>query len=191
MSNSLIKNLDLINETIPKIFEDDNLTLQYANIVEKSISSLKLGGSIFIGGNGGSASQADHFVGELVGRFYKEGKSLKVFSLNSNQVVLTAISNDFSYDDIFYQQLNGQMNKKDLFIGISTSGTSKNIIKAVDFCKENDFEYFLLTGESNLNEDISNNAFIVPSTNTPTIQEVHIIFLHSLAEDIEKSLRIT
>ena len=77
MSNSFIKNLDLINETIPKIFEDDNLTLQYANIVEKSISSLKLGGSIFIGGNGGSASQADHFVGELVGRFYKEGKSLK------------------------------------------------------------------------------------------------------------------
>tara|TARA_B100001996_G_scaffold76024_1_gene56137 strand:- start:1488 stop:2066 length:579 start_codon:yes stop_codon:yes gene_type:complete len=190
MQNSLNKNLSETKEVINKSLEDAELNKKFKEAVDLSIKSLSNDGSIYIAGNGGSASQADHFVGELVGRFHIEGDSLKVYSLNSNPVVITAIANDFSYEEIYSQQLNGQLKKNDLFIGISTSGNSKNINNAIDVCNKKGNDTILLTGSKSI--EVSSNSSLVirvPSENTPTIQEVHIVLLHSLAEEIEKALR--
>jgi len=190
MQNSLNKNLSETKEVINKSLEDAELNKKFKEAVDLSIKSLSNDGSIYIAGNGGSASQADHFVGELVGRFHIEGDSLKVYSLNSNPVVITAIANDFSYEEIYSQQLNGQLKKNDLFIGISTSGNSKNINNAIDVCNKKGNDNILLTGSKSI--EVSSNSSLVirvPSENTPTIQEVHIVLLHSLAEEIEKALR--
>ena len=183
---NIIKNLDSLN----KILEDEKFNKLFDELVNISANTLKNGGSIYIAGNGGSASQADHFAGELVGRFFIEGDSLKVFSLNANSAIITCIANDFSYDEIFSQQLTGQISKNDLFIGLSTSGNSKNIINAINICNKKGSKTVLITGDSNVSISSDDNfIFSVPSKNTPTIQEIHIILLHSLAEEIEKALR--
>jgi len=189
MQNSFNKNMNETSEVINKSLKDAELNKKFKEAVDISIKSLSNGGSIYIAGNGGSASQADHFVGELVGRFHIEGDSLKVYSLNSNQVVITAIANDFSYEDIYSQQLIGQLKKNDLFIGISTSGNSKNINKAIDICNKKGNVSILLTGSKSIDTPTNSLVIKVPSENTPSIQEVHIVLLHSLAEEIEKVLR--
>jgi len=190
MVNSFIENIKKNKDVQSKILESEEYKKIFDDLVTVSINALSSGGSIFIAGNGGSASQADHFAGELVGRFFIGGKSLKAFSLNSNSTIITCIANDFSYDEIFSQQLSGQLSENDLFIGISTSGKSKNINKAIDFCNTQGNNTILLTGDSDIEITSDNNlVFKVPSKNTPTIQEVHIILLHSLAEEIEKALR--
>tara|TARA_B100000131_G_scaffold307934_1_gene336713 strand:- start:171 stop:749 length:579 start_codon:yes stop_codon:yes gene_type:complete len=190
MENSFKKNINKNKDTLSEILENEEFNKLFNDLVSISINSLKNGGSIYIAGNGGSASQADHFAGELVGRFFIEGESLKVFSLNANSAIITCIANDFSYDEIFSQQLSGQLNKNDLFIGLSTSGNSKNIINAIELCNQKGNSTILITGDSDISISLDNNLiFKVPSKNTPTIQEVHIILLHSLAEEIEKALR--
>tara|TARA_B100000686_G_C16252388_1_gene695082 strand:+ start:59 stop:637 length:579 start_codon:yes stop_codon:yes gene_type:complete len=190
MENSFKKNINKNKGTLSEILENEEFNKLFNDLVSISINSLKNGGSIYIAGNGGSASQADHFAGELVGRFFIEGESLKVFSLNANSAIITCIANDFSYDEIFSQQLSGQLNKNDLFIGLSTSGNSKNIINAIELCNQKGNSTILITGDSDISISLDNNLiFKVPSKNTPTIQEVHIILLHSLAEEIEKALR--
>ena len=190
MENSCTENMKEGKDALTKILENKKYKKIFDDLVAVSINSLRSGGSIFIAGNGGSASQADHFAGELVGRFFIEGDSLKAFSLNSNSTIITCIANDFSYDEIFSQQLSGQLHKNDLFIGISTSGRSKNIIKAIEYCNIQGNNTILLTGDYDTEITSNKNLiFKVPSTNTPTIQEVHIILLHSLAEEIEKTLR--
>tara|TARA_B000000475_G_scaffold243200_1_gene214935 strand:+ start:313 stop:894 length:582 start_codon:yes stop_codon:yes gene_type:complete len=190
MENSFTENIKKNKDALTKILENKKYKKIFDDLVAVSINSLRSGGSIFIAGNGGSASQADHFAGELVGRFFIEGDSLKAFSLNSNSTIITCIANDFSYDEIFSQQLSGQLHKNDLFIGISTSGRSKNIIKAIEYCNIQGNNTILLTGDYDTEITSNKNLiFKVPSTNTPTIQEVHIILLHSLAEEIEKTLR--
>ena len=190
MKNSFKENIKKNIESLNEILDNEKFDILFDELVKVSINTLDNGGSIYIAGNGGSASQADHFAGELVGRFFIEGDSMKVFSLNANSAIITCIANDFSYDEIFSQQLSGQLSENDLFIGISTSGKSKNINKAIDFCNTEGNNTILLTGDSDI-EVTSNKNFIfkVPSKDTPTIQEVHIILLHSLAEEIEKSLR--
>ena len=126
MENSFTENIKKNKDALTKILENEKYKKIFDDLVAVSINSLRSGGSIFIAGNGGSASQADHFAGELVGRFFIEGESLKAFSLNSNSTIITCIANDFSYNEIFSQQLSGQLHENDLFIGISTSGRSKN-----------------------------------------------------------------
>ncbi len=190
MTNSFIENIKKNKDVQSKILDSEEYKKIFDDLVTVSINTLSSGGSIFIAGNGGSASQADHFAGELVGRFFIEGESLKVFSLSANSTIITCIANDFSYDEIFSQQLSGQLNKNDLFIGLSTSGNSKNIINAIELCNQKGNSTILITGDSDISISLDNNLiFKVPSKNTPTIQEVHIILLHSLAEEIEKALR--
>ena len=150
MENSFKKNINKNKGTLSEILENEEFNKLFNDLVSISINSLKNGGSIYIAGNGGSASQADHFAGELVGRFFIEGESLKVFSLNANSAIITCIANDFSYDEIFSQQLSGQLNKNDLFIGLSTSGNSKNIINAIELCNQKGNSTILITGDSDI-----------------------------------------
>lgn len=191
MVNTILKNALQNNNDIFNSLADNNPFHELFNkAVDLCINALKKNGTIYVAGNGGSASQADHFAGELVGRFYIDGDSLKVFSLNSNSAIITCIANDFSYDEIFSKQLSGQINENDIFIGLSTSGNSKNIVKAFNVCSKKGTKSILLTGNSeNIHFSEDCLTLQVPSKETPRVQEVHIILLHCLAQEIEKALR--
>ena len=156
-------------EDIRKVLEEQENNLKnlmnsnYADkIIEISneiIECLKRGNKILIAGNGGSASDAQHFAGELVGRFLFNRDALAAICLNTDTSVMTCIANDYSYDDIFSRQVDGIGEKGDIFIGISTSGNSKNIINAVEKAKEKNMKTISFVGKNGgILKDISDNT---------------------------------
>jgi D-sedoheptulose 7-phosphate isomerase len=135
-------------------------------------------------------SDASHFVGELVGRFEHERHGLPAISLTADSVNLTAIGNDYGYENVFARQVEALANKKDIVLGISTSGTSKNVIKALEIAPENTLK-ILLTSEriGSFEKKLETKVdyiIKVPSSSTARIQEVHIMVLHVLAMLIEQ-----
>jgi len=156
-------------------------------IASAIILSIKRGGKVIIFGNGGSAADAQHMAGELVGRFKKERKGLPAISLTANTSSLTAISNDYSYDMCFSRQVEALARPEDIVIGISTSGNAKNVIKAIVYARNNGIKTVALTGKDGgglvKEADIS---FVVPSGQTPSIQEAHILIIHVLCELVEE-----
>jgi len=153
------------------------------------IDSLKNGGKIIFCGNGGSAADSQHFSTELVARFKKNRKSIPAISLTTNTSMLTAIGNDLGFDEVFARQLESLANKEDVLIAISTSGSSKNIINAVDKAKKLGIKTVALTGVNGRNLAKSCDlSFIAPSNNTARIQEAHVCAGHIICELIEDSL---
>lgn len=153
------------------------------------IASLKSGGKIHFCGNGGSAADAQHLAAELSGRFYYDRPPLNAEALHCNTSYLTAVGNDYGYDYIFARLLRGAAKKGDVLIGISTSGNSKNILKAYDVCKENGISIISLTGETGgAMKDYSDILLNVPSTDTPRIQESHIMIGHIICELVESAM---
>ena len=154
-----------------------------ANII---IASLKSGGKVLIFGNGGSAADSQHMAAELVGRFKKERKAMPAIALTTNTSILTALSNDYSYDICFKRQIEALGQKGDIAIGISTSGTAKNVIEAVNKSKEMGIETLAITGKDGGRlKDAADLSIIVKSNDTARIQETHILIIHILCELIE------
>lgn len=153
------------------------------------VNSLKLGGKIWLAGNGGSAADAQHLAAELSGRFYLDRKSLPAEALHVNSSFMTAVANDYGFDKVYARMLQGCAHKGDVLFAISTSGNSANILEAVEMAKSLGMHVIALTGESGgkLREccDILLN---VPSHDTPRIQECHIMIGHIICEHIEKEL---
>ncbi|QEN06396.1 SIS domain-containing protein [Thiospirochaeta perfilievii] len=146
-------------------------------------------GSIFFAGNGGSAADAQHLAAELVGRFYLNRKSLKAEAITVNTSTITAVANDYGYDNIFSRAIEGKGRKGDVFVGISTSGNSKNIVNAVKLCKEIGIKTIGFTGENlGIMDDICDVMVKIPSSNTPRIQEGHILAGHIICELVEKEM---
>lgn len=155
---------------------------------------LKNGGKVLVMGNGGSASDSSHFVAELLGRFEKERKAIAAIDLTSSNATITAIANDYGYENVFSRQVEALAKDSDILIGITTSGTSRNILKSFSKTRELGLETLniLLTSQrlpqANV-DDLSKHdvdyIFQVPHDNTARIQEVHIMFLHILAQLIE------
>ena len=154
--------------------------------VAKIISmAFKRGNKVLVCGNGGSACDALHFAGELVCTYKNhDRKGLPVICLNSNVAVLTAWGNDKSYDDIFARQIEALGTKGDIFIGLSTSGKSKNIVKAMEMAGKQGLLRILITG--NNKEEPCDWVIHLRSKDTPRVQENTIYFLHELANRIEK-----
>lgn len=150
--------------------------------------SLQRGGTLFICGNGGSAEQAAHFAGEMVGRFKKERKGIRAVALGMTTAVLTAWSNDYSYEDAFARELEALGKKGDVLVGLSTSGNSKNVIRAVEKAKEMGMQTVGLLGEGGNLLRLVDRAISVPSRDTARIQEVHLFVIHMLSETLEDSL---
>lgn len=147
------------------------------------------GGTVFACGNGGSASQAEHFAGELLGRFNLDRRALPVFALSQNSAVLTAIANDTAYPLVFSRQLEGLGKRGDCLIALSTSGTSGNIVEACRTAERLGMRVFSLTGSSGgAVTHHSNVTLVVPSTNTARIQEIHLIMLHLICHLVEDQL---
>ena len=154
--------------------------------------AIKNGGKILVIGNGGSAAEALHFSGELLGRFKEERKGLPCIALVADVATITAVGNDYGYDAIFERQLEGLFNpEKDILLTLSTSGNSDNIIRAVQYAEEVGGSCINLIGRDGgmvAFESKNSRNIIVPSEDTPRIQEMHLFILHFMAEVIEKEL---
>ena len=167
----------------------DNLGPQIETLAQKIIECFKKGGKVILMGNGGSAGDAQHIAAEFVGRYKKERKSYPALALNTNTSSLTAIGNDYGYDVSFSRQVEGFANKGDVVIGISSSGNSKNVYKALELAKQKGCYTAAFLGKDGGNiKDIADLAIIVRSNNTPRIQECHIFIGHTLCELVEKEL---
>lgn len=150
---------------------------------------LASGNKILLAGNGGSAADAQHFAGEMVGRFLKNRKSLPALSLSVDPSVMTCIGNDYGYHEVFSRQLEGLGHQGDAFIAISTSGNSQNLIQAVQTARENGLFVIGMLGKNGGElKSLCNIALIVPSNSTPRIQETHTFTVHLLCELIENNL---
>ncbi len=150
------------------------------------VEVLKNGNKILICGNGGSAADAQHFAAELTGRYKTERKGLPGIALTTDTSALTAIGNDYGYDRVFDRQTEALANKGDLLIGISTSGNSKNVISALNLAKEIGCSTIGLTGrDGGAMNEICDINLVVPSDNTPRIQEMHILFIHTMCQIVD------
>ena len=142
---------------------------------------------LLIFGNGGSASDALHISGELIGRFLRERKALNVVCLNSNVSVLTALGNDYSFETIFSRQIEAHGIKGGLCFAISTSGNSKNVINAIKTANKLKMTTVCLTGNNGGSlTAICNYSIVAPSSLTPRIQEMHLPLYHYICEEVEK-----
>ncbi len=156
---------------------------------ERLINAMRKGNKILVCGNGGSAADSLHFSTELVGRYKHNRQAWPVVDLASNTATITAIANDYGFNQVFARQVEAHGNPGDILLGISTSGDSQNIIDAFTSAKEKRIFTIGLTGfhgeKNQKNTDISIN---IPSNNTPRIQEAHIFLLHYFAHSIETTL---
>lgn len=159
------------------------------NAVALCVEALRNGGKIWFAGNGGSAADAQHLAAELSGRFYLDRQSLPAEALNVNSSFMTAVANDYGYDKVYARLLEGCARQGDVLVAISTSGNSKNILEAVKTAKSMYVKVIGLTGKTGgALEGKCDVLLNVPSTDTPRIQESHILIGHILCENIEKEL---
>lgn len=159
------------------------------DLVNDSCKRLKSGGKLILFGNGGSACDSQHIALELVGRFYKNREPIPAIALTTDGALLTEISNDIEFTDVFLRQLKALGNKNDVAIGISTSGKSENVLMALKYAKDVGMLTVGFTGAKGENmKDYCDYTFIVPSEDTPRIQETHITLGHILAELIEENM---
>ena len=175
--------------TKQKVADDDAIIETISKVSEKIADCIRNGGKLILCGNGGSASDSLHFAGEIVGRFQKERNPWPAVVLNADVATLTAIGNDYGYDDVFSRQTKAFATNKDLFVGISTSGNSKNIINAVKECINIGCPTLILTGrDGGQLKDMSTYCIVVPSNVTARIQECHINIIHIICELVENLL---
>jgi len=151
---------------------------------------VRAGGKVLVFGNGGSAADAQHFAGELVGRFTKEGPPIPALALTTDSSIMTAVGNDYGYEHIFKRQVEAHARPADIAVGISTSGNSKNVIEAMKVAKSRGLLTVGMTGEGGGQlAALVDHLFAAPSKDTPRIQEVHHLMNHILCELLEERLR--
>jgi len=166
-----------------------NLPEIIAEAAQIVLNAYKAGGKVLLIGNGGSAADAQHIAAELVGRFKLERKGLPAIALTTNTSTLTALANDYAYDTVFSRQLEALANDKDVLIAITTSGTSPNILKAIEMAHSKGVIVIGLTGENGGKlKDMADLTIVVPSDNTARIQEAHITIGHIICHLVEKDL---
>ena len=181
-----VKNLLNISADLKKIVAE-TLSSEILDAAQKIQGRLEAGGKLLLMGNGGSAGDAQHIAAELVGRFKKERKAIPALALTVDTSSLTALGNDYGFDTIFERQVEALANKNDTVIGISTSGNSENVVRAVN--KANSIGAFtigLLGNDGGKLKDAVNLPIIIPSNDTARIQEVHITIGHIICEIIEE-----
>jgi len=176
-------------EVKERILADGKLTLLIKEVSQKCVEVYKNGNKTLIAGNGGSAADAQHIAGEFVSRFYFDRPGMPSIALTTDTSILTAIGNDYGYDKLFARQIQANAKKSDMFIGISTSGNSTNIIEALKECKLMGIITVGLTGESGGKmADLCDYCIKVPSKETPRIQESHILIGHIICSIVEEAV---
>ncbi len=189
--DSIIK--DRILESIEikqAILNDNKMLLEIEQIANQMVNAISNGGKLVICGNGGSASDAMHFAGEIVGRFQIERNPWPAMALNGDVTSVTSIANDYGYDDVFARQTQAHLKTEDIFVGISTSGNSENVYKAVLMAnKVGAITVGLLGKNGGKIAKECKKKIIIPGECTARIQESHIMIIHILCELIELGVK--
>jgi D-sedoheptulose 7-phosphate isomerase len=168
--------------------DPDTLTI-FSEAVATVIDVYKKGGRIYIAGNGGSAADSQHLAAEFVSKLARDRAPLPAEALTVDSSILTAIGNDYGYDLVFSRQLEGKASVNDVFLGITTSGNSKNILKALEYCRKKEIPSIIFSGhDGGLAKSIADFSVVVPGIATSTIQELHIVLGHTLCECVEVAL---
>ncbi|MEA2098845.1 MAG: D-sedoheptulose 7-phosphate isomerase [Campylobacterota bacterium] len=189
MKNYIKEQIKNSYETKKLIYENNSVIDVIERISKLCIELYKGNNKTILAGNGGSAADAQHIAAELVGRYGFDRPSIPSLALTTDTSSLTAIGNDYGYDKIFSRQLEGMGQDGDIFIGISTSGNSQNIINAFEVAKNKNILTVALVGkDGGMMAKIADIALVVPSNSTPRIQESHILIGHILCDIIEKEL---
>ena len=176
-------------ETKEKLLNNDKLINNIKQAADTIINCYKNSNKVWLCGNGGSAADAQHIAAELSGRYYIDRPALFAEALHVNSSFITAVANDYSYDEVYERYISAAATKGDVLIAISTSGNSKNIVKAINKAKEIGVSVIGLTGEkAGKMKEISDILINVPSDDTPRIQESHILIGHILCEIVESEI---
>ena len=192
-----MNNLDSFDDYIKQIFHDSsqlinnskNLQSEIKNCIGIILESLKNDKKIVLFGNGGSAADAQHIAAEFVGRFSLERKSYPAIALTTDSSIITSISNDYSFEQIFSRQCESIVSKDDIVVGISTSGNSLNVKNGLITSKKNGAKTIALLGnEGGEIKSIVDHSIIVQSSSTPRIQEVHRVISHLICDIVEKKM---
>ena len=171
-------------ETINNVIETMSEPLEKASAL--AVETLKRGNKILLFGNGGSAADAQHIAAELTGRYKTERRGLPGIALTTDTSALTAIGNDYGYDRVFDRQVESLANEGDLLIGISTSGNSKNVLNAFNVGREIGCNIIGFSGrDGGTMNELCDINLVVPSNDTPRIQEMHILFGHTICQIID------
>ena len=174
-------------EVKEKILLDESLLKRTQEVAETIVKALQGGNRIYFCGNGGSAADAQHLAAEFSGRFYTDRKALPAEALHCNTSYLTAVANDYSYEVVYARLIEGIGTKGDVLVGLSTSGNSKNIIRAFEKAQEKGITTVGFTGATGGDMKSSSDFLInVPSSDTPRIQESHILIGHIICQIVEE-----
>jgi len=183
INNELLSHLETIKKVIEIMSEDLEDTSRMV------VDTLIKGNKILLCGNGGSAADAQHIAAELTGRYKTERRGLPAIAITTDTSALTAIGNDYGYDRVFDRQIESLANEGDLIIGISTSGNSKNVINALKLGHKLECKTLGLSGrDGGAMNEVCDINLVVPSHNTPRIQEMHILFGHTICQIIDNEL---
>ena len=175
-------------EKVKKRFLHENLP-QLIAIIKLMADALENGNKLLLFGNGGSAAEAQHLASEFVNRLFMDRPPLPAIALSTDSSILTSIGNDYSFSEVFSKQIVALGEEGDIAIGISTSGNSANVIRAIEVAREMGIETVALTGNDGGDlAKVANYSLIIPSSSTPCIQEVHIAVGHILCEMVEAQI---
>ena len=176
-------------KTKDEILKSEQILQKIEDVATLIIQAYKNGKKVLIAGNGGSAADAQHIAAELVSKFYNDRPALNAIALTTNTSILTAGGNDYSHEYIFARQIQAYGNENDIYIAISTSGNSKNIIKSIEEAKKQGLKIIGLTGANTcIMDEICDSVIKIPSDKTPIIQESHIMVGHIICGIVEKEL---
>ena len=176
-------------KTKDEILKSEQILQKIEDVATLIIQAYKNGKKVLIAGNGGSAADAQHIAAELVSKFYNDRPALNAIALTTNTSILTAVGNDYSHEYIFARQIQAYGNENDIYIAISTSGNSKNIIKSIEEAKKQGLKIIGLTGANTcIMDEICDSVIKIPSDKTPIIQESHIMVGHIICGIVEKEL---
>jgi len=174
-------------DTKQSVLQNEGLLKTIAATIDVIVNAFRNGNRVYFCGNGGSAADAQHLAAEFSGRFYKDRKALPAEALHCNTSYLTAVANDYSFDDIYSRLIDGIGEAGDVLVGLSTSGNSANIVKAFETSKKKTMITIGFTGKSGGNmKPLCDHLINIPSTDTPRIQESHIMVGHIICQLVEE-----
>ncbi|MGZ8559250.1 MAG: D-sedoheptulose 7-phosphate isomerase [Chitinophagaceae bacterium] len=189
MRDQIISIIKASIDTKQQVLENELLLQTINSCIHKIVIAFKNGNKVLFCGNGGSAADAQHLAAEFSGRFYTDRKALPAEALHCNTSYLTAVANDYSFDVIYSRLIEGIGQHGDILIGLSTSGNSKNIIKAFETAKEKGMVTIGFTGMSGGQlKSVSDYLINIPSADTPRIQESHILIGHIICQLVEEKM---
>ena len=192
----MAKSMDAADPVVSALLELSELAIESARLIHTEIAQagaivagcVASGGQVLACGNGGSAADAQHFVAELVGRMSVERGPIPAISLTSDPSVVSALGNDYGFEFVFSRQIEGFGRVGDVFLGITTSGTSPNVLAALKSAHSRKMKTILLTSTKSPPETVCDVSIRVPSRSTQRIQELHMLVLHSICEQVDNAI---